>query len=186
MRINEIDNDSKSSRSIIAEVIGSLREIIDQHEKAMMEQVSKAEKDQRKQFEDYKTLLTCELQSLNTQKATLEVLLSSKNQTKLLQSSKRLVEYMDKINGTLKSLSMPTRTNYCLQGLDQLQIFGEKIIQCGKYIQAPPYHNPGLEKIIAVNQKKQELDLSNKSLSDSDMMAVTNELRKNTVSKMFL
>jgi hypothetical protein len=93
---------------------------------------------------------------------------------------------MDKINGTLKSLSMPTRTNYYLQGIDQLQILGEKILQCGKYIEVSPGCNPLLAVIIAVNQKKQELDLSNKSLSDSDMMAVTNELRKNTVSKMFL
>jgi len=164
----------------------SLREIIDQHENAMMEQVLTAEKNQRKQFEDYKNLLTCELQNLNTQKATLVVLLSSRNQTKLLQSSKRFVEYMDKINGTLKSLSMPTRTNYHLQGIDQLQILGEKILQCGKYIELSPCRNPPLDLIIAVNQTKQELDLSNKSLSDSDMMAVTNVLRKNTVSKMFL
>jgi hypothetical protein len=186
MRINEIDNDSKSSRSIIAEFIGSLREIIDQHEKAMMEQVSKAEKDQRKQFEDYKTLLRCELQSLNTQKATLEVLLSSKNQTKLLQSSKRFVECVDKTNGTLKSLSIPTRTNYYLQGIDQLKILGEKILQCGKYIEVPPYRNPQLEKIIDDHRTKQELDLSDKSLTDSDMIIVADLLRNSTVSKIFL
>jgi hypothetical protein len=171
---------------IIEEVIGSLREIIDQHEKAMMQQVLTAEENQRKQFEDYKTLLTCELQTLNTQKATLEVLLSSKNQTKLLQSSKRFAEYMDKTSGTLKSLSIPTRTNYCLQGLDQLQILGEKIIQCGKYIEAPPYRNPELEKIIADNQTKQELGLSDKNLTDLDMMIVANLLRNSTVSRIFL
>jgi hypothetical protein len=170
---------------IIEEVIGSLREIIDQHEKAMMQQVLTAEENQRKQFEDYKTLLTCELQTLNTQKATLEVLLSSKNQTKLLQSSKRFAEYMDKTSGTLKSLSIPTRTNYCLQGLDQLQILGEKITECGKYIQAPLYRNPELEKIIADNQTKQELNLSGKNLTDLDMMIVANLLRNSTVSRIF-
>jgi hypothetical protein len=164
----------------------SLREIIDQHENAMMEQVLTAEKNQRKQFEDYKTLLTCELQSLTTQEGTLEVLLSSKNQTKLLQSSKRLVEYMDKINGTLKSLSMPTRTNYYLQGIDQLQISGEKILRYGKYIEAPPYRNPQLEKIIDYNRTKQQLDLTNKSLTDSDMIIVTDLLRNSTVSRIFL
>jgi hypothetical protein len=171
---------------IIEEVIGSLREIIDQHEKAMMQQVLTAEKNQKKQFEDYKTLLKSELQSLNTQKVTLEVLLSSKNQTKVLQSSKRFVEYVDKTSGTLKSLRMPTRTNYCLQGLDQLQIFGEKILQCGKYIEAPPYRNPELEKIIADNRTKQELNLSDKSLTDSDMIIVTGLLRNSTVSRIFL
>ncbi len=166
--------------------MGSLREIIDQHETAMMQQVLTVEKDQRKQFEDYKTLLKSELQSLNTQKATLEVLLSSKNQTTLLQSSKRLVEYMDQTSGTLTSLSIPTITEYYLEGIDELQSLGEKIIQCGKYIQAPPYHNPQLEKIIDTNQRKQQLNLSNNSLSDPDMIIVTNVLRKNTVSKIFL
>jgi hypothetical protein len=167
---------------IIEEVMGSLREIIDQHEKTMMQQVLTTEKDQRKRFEDYRTLLKSELQSLNTQKATLEVLLSSGNQTKLLQSSKRFVEYVDKTSGTLKSLSMPTRTHYCLQGLDQLRILREKILQCGKYIETPPYRNPQLEEIIAENRMKQELNLSDKSLTDLDMIIVTDLLRSSTVS----
>jgi hypothetical protein len=171
---------------IIEEVIGSLREIIDQHENAMMEQVLTTEKDQIKQFEDYNTLLTCELQSLNTQKATLKLLLSSENQTKVLQSSKRFVEYVEKAFGTLKSLRIPTRTNYYLQGIDQLKILGEKILQCGKYIEVPPYRNPQLEKIIDDHRTKQELDLSDKSLTDSDMIIVTDLLRNSTVSKIFL
>jgi hypothetical protein len=179
--MNEIDNDSKSSISKIAEVIRSLREIIGRHEKAMIQQVLMAEKNQRRQFEDYKTVLTCELQCLNTQKATLEVLLSSKNQTKLLQSSKRFVEYVEKTKGTLKSLSMPTRTHYYLHGLDQLQILGEKIPQCGKYIEVPPYRNPQLEKIIDDKRTKQELNFSHKNLIDSDMMIVANLLRNSTV-----
>jgi hypothetical protein len=152
----------------------------------MIQQVLMAEKNQRKQFEDYKTLLTCELQSLNIQKATFEVLLSSKNQTKLLQSSKRFVEYVEKTSGTLKSLRIPTRTNYCLQGLDQLQILGEKILQYGKYIEAPPYRNLQLEKIIDGNRTKQELYLSHKNLIDSDMMIVANLLQNSTVSRIFL
>ncbi len=148
----------------------------------MMQQVLTAEKDQITQFEYYKTLLTCELQSLNTQKTALEVLLSSKNQTKLLQSSKRFVEYVDKTSGTLKSLSIPTRIHYCLQGFDQLRILREKILQCGKYIETPPYRNPQLEEIIAENRTKQELNLSDKSLTDLDMIIVTDLLRSSTVS----
>jgi hypothetical protein len=93
---------------------------------------------------------------------------------------------MDKINGTLKSLSMPTRTNYYLQGIDQLQISGEKILRYGKYIEAPPYRNPQLEKIIDYNRTKQQLDLTNKSLTDSDMIIVTDLLRNSTVSRIFL
>jgi hypothetical protein len=170
----------------IAEVIGSLREIIDQHEIAMTQQVLTVQKDQRKQFEDYKTLLTCELQSLNTQKVTLEVLLSSKNQTTLLQSSKRFVEYMDKTSRTLKSLSIPTRTEYCLEGIDELQILGRRISECGKYIEAPPHRNPELEKIIANNRTKQEFNLNDKKLTDLDMMIVANLLRSSTVSRIFL
>jgi hypothetical protein len=159
--------------------------MIDQHEKAMLEQISMTEKEQKKQLEDYKTPLQSELQNLNMQKATFEMLLSIRNHTKLLQTKRGFDDYENKINGTLKSLQMPTRTEYFLKGLDQLQILEQQIGECGRYVEVPSYCNSQLENLIADNRTKQKLDLSGRNLTDSDMKFVADVLRKSTVRKHF-
>jgi hypothetical protein len=159
----------------------SLRKIIDEHEKAMLQQILTIEKEQKKQLEDYKIPLKNDMQNLNIQKTTLEMLLSSKNHTKLLQTKQGFDNYVKKTNETLKSLQMPTRTEYFLEGLDQFQTIKEKIIQCGRYVEVPPYHNSQLETIIADNRTNQKLDLNYRSLTDSDMKIVANLLQQSTV-----
>ncbi|CAF1432583.1 unnamed protein product [Rotaria sordida] len=136
-----------------------LRKTIDEHEKAMKQQILTIEKEQKKQLEDYKTLLKHKLQNLNIQQATFDILFSSKNYTKLLQTKQEFDDYVNKTNGTLKSLQMPSRTEFYLEGLDQLQIIQEKIKQCGRHVEIPPYHNAQLEKLIAENGTNQTLNL---------------------------
>ncbi|CAF3856489.1 unnamed protein product [Rotaria sordida] len=141
-----------------------LRKTIDEHEKAMKQQILTIEKEQKKQLEDYKTLLKHKLQNLNIQQATFDILFSSKNYTKLLQTKQEFDDYVNKTNGTLKSLQMPSRTEFYLEGLDQLQIIQEKIKQCGRHVEIPPYHNAQLEKLIAENGTNQTLNLKDKNI----------------------
>ncbi|CAF4855062.1 unnamed protein product [Rotaria sp. Silwood1] len=179
--INAVDNNSKSNQKKITNIMTLLRETIDEHEEAMRQQILTIEKEQKKQLEDYKTPLKHELQNLNIQKVTFEMLFSSKNYIKLLQTKQEFDDYVNKTNGTLKSLQMPSRTEYYLEELGQLQFIQEKIKQCGRYVEVPPYHNAQLEKLIAENGKKQTLNLKGKNLTDSDMKIVADLLRKSTV-----
>jgi hypothetical protein len=164
----------------------SLRKIIDEHEKAMIQRILTIEKKQQKQFNDYRSSVKNELQSANIQKKSFEMIFSTRNHAKLLQTKRRFDTYVEQANRTLKTLSIPTRTAYSLGGIDRLQMLKENIIQCAKYVEVSPYRNPELEKIIADSQTKRELDLRNKSLTDLDMIIVTDLLRTSTVSKIFL
>jgi hypothetical protein len=170
---------------MITEAMASLRNIIDQHEKATLEQILMTEKGQKKQLKDYKTPLKNELQNLSMQKATYEILLSSKKYIQLLQAKQEFDKYVMKTHGILKSSPLPTRTEYCLGGLDQLRILKENIIQCGRYIELPSYRNLQLERFIADRQTAEKLDLSRGNLTDSDMKIVADLLRKNIVRKHF-
>jgi hypothetical protein len=161
----------------------SLRKIIDEHEKAMVQQILTTKEEQKKQLEDYQTPIKNELQNLNIQKTAFEMLLSSKNHTKLLQTKQDFDDYVNNINGTLKSLPMPTRTEFYLTEIDQFETLKAKIIRCGRYVEMPSYYNPKLEKFIADNQTKQELNLNDRKLTDSDMKIVADVLRKSTVIK---
>ena len=184
--INTVDNESRSNRIKITEAMISLRELINEHEDAILRQISTNENEQKKQLEDYKTKLNNELQNVNMQKVAFEMLISSKDHMKLLQSKQRFDDYVNNTNGTLKSLSTPTATEYCLQGLDQLENLKEKIAQCGQYVQIPPYCNPQLEQLMTDNRTAQTLNLSNRNLTDLDMQIVANVLRKSKVGKSFI
>ncbi len=183
--INTIENDSKSNRLNITEVMASLHKIIDEHEKTILKQIYTVENEQKKQAEGYKIPLKQELQNLNMQQATFEMLVSSKNQTKLLETKRGFDTYVNKTNETLKSLPMPTSTKYYLKGIDELQTLKEKIIQCANFVEFPLYCNPQLERVINNNPTKQKLDLSKRGLVDSDMAIVADVLQKSTVRKHF-
>lgn len=154
--IDTIDIDSKSSRLNVTEAMTSLRKTIDEHEKAMLDQISKVEKEQKKRLEDYKTPLKSQLQNVDIQKVTFEMLFTNKNLTKLLQSKQNFDEYVSKTNGTLKSTPLPTKTAYHLENLNQLESLQKKIIQCAKYIEVTPSSNLQLEQLIAQSQTKQK------------------------------
>ncbi|CAF3754566.1 unnamed protein product [Rotaria sp. Silwood1] len=184
--LNIIDNNSKFSRQKMTETMAEIRRVIDKHEKDMLRNILKTEKEQKKRVEDYKIPLTNELQRLNMQKVSFEMLSSMRNRTKLLEAKERFDDYVNKTNEKLKSLQMPPVTDYFLEGVDQLQSVKEKILQCGEYVEISRYHNPQLEKFISENGTKQELDLKLRNLTDSDMIFVADMLRNSTVQKYFL
>jgi hypothetical protein len=165
----------------IKEATASLRQIIDEHEKAILEKISINEKQEKIHLEDYKTPLTNELQNLNLQRVTFEMLTLSKNYPMILQTVQRTDDYVNNTNDTLKSLQLPNRNEYFLKGLDQLENLKVLIGQCGRYVHVPPRRNPQLEKILVDNRTQQKLDLSDKNLIDSDMKIVANVLKKSTV-----
>ncbi|CAM2702981.1 unnamed protein product [Rotaria socialis] len=171
--INETITHCQSSRLQITEAIASLREIINTHERNMLEKISATEQEQKKQLEDFKNPLKNELQNLNMQKAIFEILVTSNNHTKILQIKKDFDNYIHKTKGTLKSLQISTKTEFSVQGLDQLQFLKQEIEQYGKYIQIPAYHNSELEQFISQNRKKQKMNLNNRNLNDSDMKILT-------------
>ncbi|CAF3488437.1 unnamed protein product [Rotaria socialis] len=178
--INETITHCQSSRLQITEAIASLREIVNTHERNMLEKISATEQEQKKQLEDFKNPLKNELQNLNMQKAIFEILVTSNNHTKILQIKKDFDNYIHKTKGTLKSLQISTKTEFSVQGLDQLQFLKQKIEQYGKYIQIPAYHNSELEQFISQNRKKQKMNLNNRNLNDSDMKILVDILKEST------
>ncbi|CAF5026505.1 unnamed protein product, partial [Rotaria sp. Silwood1] len=164
----------------MTETMAEIRRVMDDHEKNILQNIFYTEKEQKKRIEDYKIPLTNELQRLNMQKVSFEMLSSMRNRTKLLEAKERFDDYVNKTNEKLKSLQMPPVTDYFLEGVDQLQSVKEKILQCGEYVEISRYHNPQLEKFISENGTKQELDLKLRNLTDSDMIFVADMLRNST------
>ncbi|CAF4055174.1 unnamed protein product, partial [Rotaria sp. Silwood1] len=183
--LNRIDNNSKSGRQRLTESMTEIRQIIDEHEKNILQNISNTEEEQKKRLEDYKKPLTNELQRLNMQKVSFEMLSSIRNHTKLLEAKQGFHNYVKETNEKLKLTPMVTVTEYFLEGVNQLQSLKQNILQCGRYIEVPPYRNPQLEEFISDNRKSRKLDLKLRNLTDSDMKIVADTMRQSTVQKHY-
>jgi hypothetical protein len=146
----------------------------------MIERILTIETNQKQLIEEIKTTLRNEMQSLNLRKAMLEVLFASTDHTKLLKAKQGFDDYIKKTNETLKELQIPTRIDYRLEGLDQLEDLKKKILQCGQCVE---YSNSELGKFINSLETNRQLDLNGKKLIDQDMKIVADALRKTTVRK---
>lgn len=161
--------------------MASIRDIINTHERDMLEKISAIQQGHRKQYEDYKYPLKNELNSLDVQKITFDMLVATNNHTKVLQMKRDYEIYINKTKAVLKSLPMPNKVLYTIEGLDQLTALKEKIEHYGRYIEMPPYRNSDLEAYIAQNRKKQKFNLNAKYLNDSDMKILADVIIESTV-----
>ena len=67
-----------------------------------------------------------ELSGCNTQ---FETILSSNDHTLLLEAKNNLTTYLDQLTNELKALKPPVRTEYQLEGIDQLQTSVENLLK---------------------------------------------------------
>ncbi|CAF1054365.1 unnamed protein product [Adineta steineri] len=176
----EVDKDIDSNIKMVKKTMSLLRQMIDDRENTIVQEIIDIETKQKKEIENCKTPLRNQLQFLSLRKATLDMLLITKDHTKLLKAKKEFDDYLKKTNETLQSLQIPTRVIYHSQGLNQLQQLKEEILQHGQYVK---YNNPELEKLIKDIGTNQALDLGNKQLICHDMTIVADVLRKTTVRK---
>ncbi|CAF4180745.1 unnamed protein product [Adineta steineri] len=165
---------------MVKETMSLLRQMIDDREKTIVQEIINVETKQRKQIENCKIPLGNQLQFLNLRKAILDMHLIIKDHTTLLKAKEEFDDYLKKTNETLESLQIPTRIIYHSQGLKQLQQLKEEILVHGQYVE---YNNPELQKLMMDNGTNEKLDLENKQLIDHDMTIVADVLRKTKVRK---
>jgi hypothetical protein len=166
---NEIDYVTVSSLKKLNEGVESLRQIIDNHEKAMIQQIEENSTKERKRIEEYEKRLQSEQKNVNIQTALFETLKLTKNNTKLLQLKQELTDYVHKTFEDLIALETPTATGYSIEGLEKLEELKENILQYGHAVEFPPYSNTELMESIV------------QSLNNQAMKIVTDMLRNNLV-----
>ena len=159
----------------------------------MLQKIQHIETTENTLMNDFKIRLENELRSLNKQKQSLDILLSSKDQTKLMRGRQGFLSYINRINRVLDGLRVPAKHEYRVEGTEQLQNIRESILQCGRIVEdltqisgGTTYHNPQLEKLIADNQTEKEWDLGWRILTDRDMEIIADALQNNAVRKIIL
>ena len=170
-----------------------LQNTIDQHRSRILQQIESIERNNSQQIEDFKNRLQNELKYLQAKKIALDVLVSSRDQIRLLNTGKDFLDYVNQRNRALYRLQIPNIHNYHIEGIDQFPVIKRYILECGRVIenlrqldQEITLHNPELEKLIADQQTFEEWNFGGYILIDHDMKIVANALQNNTVGKFYI
>ena len=139
--LTNIQSASRSSADTFTEAIKSLREIIDEHEKAVLQQISDTEESQTKIMVDYRSRMQAELETLIKEIADFTKIVEAKNLTKLMEAEQRFDGFIKGADEQLKKLALPSIAEHHLEGLDKLPALKEEVLKFGQYVKSPEKKN---------------------------------------------
>jgi hypothetical protein len=161
-----------------------LRQIIDEHEKKMLQDIEKFQIEENQLIEKYKKELENQLNYFDLQKKIFNLFISINDQIRLLKNKSEFFVYINQTSEILDKLQRPIGIDYNINGLGQLQNLKEQILQCAKVTESSKTimqfsvdEKPQIEKLITL----QEVNLNGQSLTDQNMHMIVEILEKNTV-----
>ncbi|CAF4484565.1 unnamed protein product, partial [Rotaria socialis] len=185
--ITKINDEHQEKIDMIVSSMKFLRQILEQHEEELSRKIETIDRDNNQLMEDFRIRLENELEYLENQKTTLDILQSSRDPMKIIRARQGFIDYTDRIKRILLGLRLPATHNYHIEGIDQIQIAREKILECGKFIEGLTptnrnieYSNQRLESLIVDYQRKEEWPFEKRDLTDQDMKIVADALKENT------
>ena len=179
--IAEIDYLTQSNLTKFSEGIELLRQIIDEHEKAGIQQIEEMGSKDKKKIEEYEKHLQNEQHIFHVQNALFQTLECTDNNTKLLQLKQKFSEYTKKTIQDLSALHPPIITDLRLEGFDRLETLKKSIHKYGRYVQVPRSKRTHVRKHIFLNSRRAKLSVHHQKLIGQDMKLVIDALRCNLV-----
>lgn len=184
--ITEIEEESKFNQSEVTKAMASVRQLIDQHESVLIEDIQRIEKVQRESIEKYKQQLQGEQQGLIEQIKTFMVVCQDKQPKKRKEAKIVFDDYIKKVDAKLLELKPQTKIKQHVVGLRQIMETEIKDqIQKIKIGKDPNDENEKqiLQQRITSNPNKATLNLGSSQLKDLHMEIVALELKANRVSE---
>jgi hypothetical protein len=169
----------------------SLRQIIDEHEKQMLQNIENFQKEKTREIQDYKKQLENQLKNFDLQKYFFDLHILINDQIRLLKNKSTFFNYIHQINEQLEELQLPTGIDYHITGRGLLNNIKELIQQCARVTETSKQiisisdQGSQMEKLIAQYQTNQEVDFSRQSLTDQNIHIVIEILKKTNVSTHF-
>ncbi|CAF1268946.1 unnamed protein product [Adineta steineri] len=180
--LTEIEEEKDCNKSKVKEAMASCRQLIDEQEKVLLENIENVEKDQKKPIEDYKRRLQGEQQGLIEQVLNFMIDCKDKQPRKQLEAKARFEEYITRTDEKLLELKPIIRTANYISGLEKLREM-EGQIRNIKVEEVVKYENQQLRQRITNAPDKSTLNLGNLNLTDLDMEIVAAELEINKTLK---
>jgi hypothetical protein len=180
--ITEIETESESNQTKVTATMASLRQIINEQEQVLLENIRNVEKDQKKTVEVYKCRLQGEQQSLIEQVFNFVDVSKDKQPKKLLDAKQPFENYMKQTDSNLLELRPLRRTKNYIPGLEKIKEM-EAQIRNISLVPVPKHENQQLKQLIANSLDKSTLNLPSLQLTDLDMEIIAYELEINKVKE---
>jgi hypothetical protein len=177
--IESIGYDSAVARRELTMFMAALRQQIDKHGRATLDLISSVEAQQKKSLEDYKVPLRLRLQECDLLKAKLEMLVSVRDETRLVRSKAQFERAIRETDQTLQDVQVPRRVYHHIQGVEQMQAIEQSIAQCAQYKE---YRNSELQEFIVNSNGNDTLNLDGRCRNTGDIRMVVDILGQSTVS----
>ena len=188
--MTKINDEHQEKMNMIINSMKFLKQILEQHEEDLSRKIENIDRANNQLMEDFRIRLQNELEGLENQKTILDLLQSSRDPMKIIRARQGFIDYIDRIKRILLGLRLPATHNYHIEGIDQIQIAREKILECGKFIEGltptninTEYSNQHLVSLIVDYQTKEEWQFQTRYLMDQDVKIIANALKENTVRK---
>ncbi|UJR09041.1 hypothetical protein I4U23_013290 [Adineta vaga] len=179
--------DHELNKKQIGEAMEFLQKVIREHEREMQMKIENFQMTEKKELEEYHNRLENEVESLYIQKKTLEILLSSNDQMKLLRARQGFLIYINRVNQILAQLRVPNKREYSIEGIDidNVPKLRNEIRQCGQVVEKKVsiingeiHHNFQLEKFIVDHENEQRWKISMGHLTNQDIEIITKALQR--------
>ena len=178
--ITEIEEESKSNQEKVTAEMDTLRQLINQHEQALIENIQQAEHEQKGPIAEYKQQLQGEQQGLIKEILGFMVVSQTKQLTKRREAKTIFDNYIKQTELKLIELRPKTRIKHNVTGLDKIREIEAQIRNIKLETEAN-YVNTQLKQRIDAGKNQATFNLSGSNLNDQDMELMAQELEINKV-----
>ncbi|CAF4184975.1 unnamed protein product [Adineta steineri] len=112
--------------------------MIDNYEKTLKNQICVIEEKNKTTTENYLKQLNIKQKTLSDHNGQFENILSTNDHTQLLDNKKSLTNYLEQLMKELKELKSPIKTEYRIEGVDQLQTNIDNILKQARIVELIP------------------------------------------------
>lgn len=181
----ELEDETRINQQLVSTTMTNLRQLIDQQETNLLEQIQTNQFNQTKSIEQFNKNLQHEQQNLIQQILNIMTIKTNQQPKQLLEAKLNFQNYLTDTNQKLVELKPLTRKKQTIFGIEQIKQL-QTTIQNVKLIEQTNEQNQKLKDFIQNNSDKSKLSLINWQLKDLDMEIIANELAINKVSLLFI
>ncbi|CAF1139485.1 unnamed protein product [Adineta steineri] len=143
------DMNENANIQSITETFAALRKMIDNYEEALKNQIRAIEEKNKTSTESYWNQLNIKQKTFSDHNEKFENILSTNDHTQLLEDKKSLTNYLEQLTKELKELKLPIKTQYRVEGVDQLQTSIDNILKQACIIELTPGNCVDCRKFVS-------------------------------------
>ena len=166
--IGRIQKKSEVNKRKVMDAMKYLRDLVDEHEKQMYEEIENFQREEMKQMEEYQMKLKNYFNNFHFQNHSFQFFLQTNDQFYLLKNQIHFSNYLSQTKDQFNRLQIPSGIDYQINGLEYQDRIKQLILQYGviQEISSP----------IQPKENSEELDLTGQ-----DFQSAMEILKKNTV-----